>query len=221
MGPGWQANATIGRALRLVMNNLGGGWPGAVSLAGLGQPARYTLCIAENEDRSPWPPLHSDAALPAAANAVTLLRAESVILVTGGLHELASVMGSAASAFSIRHGGKCAVIVAPAVANELAGRGWCRSKVQRHLHTHGRWPVPAWEAAWINDGVARSDLRHDWVLQAARTGAIPAVEKPEDIIVIVAGADLPIPQCAYLPSWGFPPCRVTKAVDPLCAGQGS
>jgi len=40
LGPGWRANATIGRALRLVMNNIGGGWPGAVSLAGLGSPPR-------------------------------------------------------------------------------------------------------------------------------------------------------------------------------------
>jgi hypothetical protein len=48
LGPGWQANAAIGRALRLVMHNLGGGWPGAVAFAGLGQPGRYTLCLAEN-----------------------------------------------------------------------------------------------------------------------------------------------------------------------------
>ena len=40
------------------MNNLGGGWPGAVSFAGLGQPARYSLCLAEREDDTPWPPLH-------------------------------------------------------------------------------------------------------------------------------------------------------------------
>jgi hypothetical protein len=57
LGPGWPANATIGRAVRLVMNNLGGGWPGAVSFAGLGQPARYSLCLAERED-TPWPSLH-------------------------------------------------------------------------------------------------------------------------------------------------------------------
>ncbi len=46
LGPGWKANATIGRALRLIMNNVGGGWPGAVSFAGIGQPGRYTMCLA-------------------------------------------------------------------------------------------------------------------------------------------------------------------------------
>ena len=53
LGPGWRGNACIGRALRLVMNNIGGGWPGAVSVAGLGQPARYTLCFAEDEALQP------------------------------------------------------------------------------------------------------------------------------------------------------------------------
>ncbi|MEE9567836.1 MAG: hypothetical protein V3W37_00500, partial [Candidatus Binatia bacterium] len=58
LGPGWQANASIGRAIRLIMNNIGGGWPWAVSLAGIGQPGRYTLCLAENESANPWEPLH-------------------------------------------------------------------------------------------------------------------------------------------------------------------
>jgi hypothetical protein len=53
LGPGWQANAVIGRALRLIMHNLGGGWSGAVSLAGLGQPGRYSLCFAENAALNP------------------------------------------------------------------------------------------------------------------------------------------------------------------------
>ena len=55
LGPGWRANAAIGRALRMVMNNIGGGWPGAVSFAGLGQPARYTLCPAETAAPRPAP----------------------------------------------------------------------------------------------------------------------------------------------------------------------
>lgn len=84
LGPGWRANATIGRALRLIMQNLGGGWPGFVSFSGLGQPGRYTLCVAENEAQSPWPPLHVDLGHPADTNTVTVLRAETVINVTGG-----------------------------------------------------------------------------------------------------------------------------------------
>ena len=105
LGPGWQANASIGRAVRLIMNNLGGGWPGAVSFAGLGQPARYSLCLAERED-TPWPALHVELGYRPSQSTVTVLRAETVINVTGGLDELASVIGSAASLFGILHSGK-------------------------------------------------------------------------------------------------------------------
>ena len=60
LGPGWQANAAIGRAVRFVMNNIGGGWPEAVSFAGLGQPGRYTMVLAENAAANPWEPLHEE-----------------------------------------------------------------------------------------------------------------------------------------------------------------
>ena len=52
LGPGWRANAAIGRALRMVMNNIGGGWPGAVSFAGLGQPADQPAGFLRLEDVS-------------------------------------------------------------------------------------------------------------------------------------------------------------------------
>ena len=57
-GPGWQANATIGRALRLLLINVGGGIPGVRDMAVMGQPGKYTMCVGENEEDSPWEPLH-------------------------------------------------------------------------------------------------------------------------------------------------------------------
>jgi hypothetical protein len=143
LGPGWRANAAIGRAVRLVMLNLGGGWPGAVSLAGLGQPARYTLCLAERGD-SPWPPLHVELGHRLEQSTVTVLRAETAINVTGGLAEVASVMGSAASAFTMLYEGRVAVIVAPFVARKLAAEGWSKDDVRRWLHDQARVPVAAW-----------------------------------------------------------------------------
>lgn len=133
LGPGWQANAAIGRAVRLIMNNLGGGWPGAVSFAGLGQPGRYTLCFAEYEAQSPWPPLHVEHGYGAETSTVTVMRAESAINVTGGLPEVASVMGSAASLFTTRYDGHVAVALAPHVAQELASQGWSKADARQHL----------------------------------------------------------------------------------------
>ena len=212
LGPGWQANAAIGRAVRLVMNNVGGGWPGAVSFAGLGQPGRYTLCFAERTERSPWAPLHVDLGFEAAESVVVAMRAESVINVTGGLDDLASVIGSAASGFTMLHGGVAAVALAPFVAKELAGEGLDKAEVKRRLWRDGRLPADVWRRTWLHRRLIGARQWPAWVREAAREGAIPAVAAPEDLVVLVAGGDLPIPQCAYFPSWGFPRCLVARRI---------
>ena len=212
LGPGWQANAAIGRAIRLVMNNIGGGWPGAVAFAGLGQPGRYTLCLAENEAQSPWAPLHVEAGLAAEASAVTVTRAESVINVTGGLAEIASVMGSAASGFGILWSGRPTVLLAPAVAAECARGGMDKDDVRRFLWERGRWRREDWEKSWLTQRIVANRRWPEWVEEAARAGDIPAARAPDDIVLVVAGGDIPIPQNAYCPSWGFPPARITREV---------
>ncbi len=213
LGPGCRANATIGRALRLVMTNIGGGWPGLTSLAGIGQPGRYTLCVAENEDASPWPPLHTEAGLPAQASAITLLRAECSINVTGGLAEIASVMGSAASAFSALHAGCVAVIVAPATVAALAARGWGKGDIAQHLFDAGRIPHAQWRDMWVRQHIVPDHGAPAWVQAADRAGApIPVVAAPQDIVIFVAGGSMPIAQHVYFPSWGFPYCRLTQPV---------
>ena len=214
LGPGWQANASIGRALRLIMTNIGGGWPWAISLAGIGQPGRYTLCLAENERASPWAPLHVELGYGEEVNTVTVMRAETAINVTGGLEELASVMGSLASAFTMLHSGRVAVIVAPFVAHELASKGWTKDDVRHFLYDHGKIPAQQWKESWIFP-LFELDRWPEWVRDSAKEGAIPAVKDPDDITVIVAGGDLPIPQHVYFPSWGAPPCRITKEIKPL------
>ena len=205
LGPGWRANAAIGRAVRLVMLNLGGGWPGAVSLAGLGQPGRYSLCLAERDD-SPWPPLHVELGYRPDQSTVTVWRAETAINVTGGLAELASVMGSAASAFTMLYAGRVAVIVAPFVARKLAKDGWSKDDVKRHLHAQARVSVSAVREWWL-----RATAR-EWPARFETQDPVPAIASPDDITVLVAGADLAIPQLAYFPSWGFPPCRITREI---------
>ena len=212
LGPGWQANAAIGRALRLVMNNIGGGWPGAVAFAGLGQPGRYTLCLAENEGQSPWAPLHVEAGLAPGTSAVTATRAESVINVTGGLAEIASVMGSAASGFGILWSGRPTVLLAPAVAADCARRGMSKDDVRRYLWEHGRWRREHWEKSWLSERIVANRCWPEWVEEAAKAGDIPAARAPDDIVLVVAGGDIPIPQNAYCPSWGFPPACITREV---------
>src|SRR5256712_11384758 len=95
-GPGFRANATIGRAIRLILMNLGGAWPGRYDMATQGSPAKFTYCIAEREDASPWGPLR------AGESAVTVFGGEAPHNVndhvsTGAAGILATVADTAVS----------------------------------------------------------------------------------------------------------------------------
>ena len=212
LGPGWRPNATIGRALRLIMQNIGGGWPSVVAFAGLGQPGRYTLCFSENELQSPWQPFHVDASFASNQNVVTVLRAESVINVTGGLEEVASVMGSAASAFSWLHGGIVTVVISPATAVALERDGITKEEARQWLHANGRISSDELKTLWIYKNVGKAKEWPAWALSAIEAGYVPPVKNPDKIALIVAGGDIPIAQQAYFPTWGYPDCRIMKEV---------
>jgi hypothetical protein len=80
-GPGWRANATVGRAVRLVLVNIGGAVPGEKDMAVSGQPAKYTFCVAENEEENPWEwePLSVERGFPRDASVVTVVGITSII----------------------------------------------------------------------------------------------------------------------------------------------
>src|SRR3979411_653198 len=73
LGQGNRANATIGRALQLIIRHVGGGRPGGVDRATLGNPGKYTFCFAEDEAGSPWEPVPVEGGVPTGAAAVTLV----------------------------------------------------------------------------------------------------------------------------------------------------
>ncbi|MDQ1466062.1 MAG: hypothetical protein QOH10_477, partial [Actinomycetota bacterium] len=78
LGQGNRANATIGRALQLVIRNVGGGRPGEVDRSTLGNPGKYTFCFAEDEAGSPWESLAAERGVEPGTSAVTLFAAEGV-----------------------------------------------------------------------------------------------------------------------------------------------
>ena len=75
LGPGHRANACIGRALRLTMINIGGAHPGVSDMALLGHPGKFTYCLAEDEEASPFPPLHTALGYRATDSVVTVIGA--------------------------------------------------------------------------------------------------------------------------------------------------
>lgn len=76
-GPGWRANATIGRAVHLVLQNIGGAIPGVTDMAQHSHPGKYTFCIAEDEDANPWEPLHVERGFASDESVVTVVCTEA------------------------------------------------------------------------------------------------------------------------------------------------
>src|SRR5439155_693228 len=81
LGPGTRANATIGRALRLIWANLGGARPGVISMSTFGNPARYACCFGEHEEASPWEPLHVEHGFAPGESTVAAFPGEPLVVV--------------------------------------------------------------------------------------------------------------------------------------------
>ena len=156
MGPGHRANASIGRALRLAMINIGGARPGESDMALHGHPAKFTCCIAEDEAASPLPPLHTSLGYRAAQSVVTVVGVEGPhsVFFTGDaddpqcaerlLNTLAGVIANPGSNNS-HLGGTAAVVVVlnPEHAQILANAGFQRADIQRELAARAVTPRSA------------------------------------------------------------------------------
>ena len=202
LGPGHRANASIGRALRLVLINIGGGRPGLSDMAVLGQPGKFTCCVAEAEEDSPFPPLHTAFGFDAEQSAVTLVGVESphsVMAVVDKddpegperlLRVLAASIANAGSNNTYFGGGAVIVLLNPIHAGILAEAGMTRAEVQQRLA----------ELAVTPRATLSSYAPFNPISPGEPGDVIPAVRKPENIVVAVAGG--PGIYSAVFNSWG-------------------
>jgi hypothetical protein len=72
-----RSNSTLGRALQLLLLNVGGGRPDTIDMSALGNPGKFSYCIAENEEENPWDPLHVDCGFPRESSTISLVAAEA------------------------------------------------------------------------------------------------------------------------------------------------
>lgn len=191
-GQGWRANATIGRAIRLLLVNVGGGTPGEMDRATHGHPGKYSFCIAENERNSPWEPLHVRRGFDAEQSTVTVMGVEAPHEVNDHVHgDAAGVLGVAADVFATvgnnntHHSkGEIALVLGPEHAATVAADGWTVEDVQWHLYDQARNTVDDLHAAGIYDNYT---LHRRFHLERDGNARVPLVERPEDVVVLVAG----------------------------------
>jgi hypothetical protein len=212
LGPGNLANASIGRALGLVLRNVGGAMPGEVDMATLGQPGKYSFCVAENEADSPWTPLHVDRGFDPAQGVVTVVGAAGNIEVndssSGDPADLAQTYaGSMPAAGNVGSGGTVgggqAVLLVPPEHALLFQRGGC-SKAQAAALIHARARLPL---DWLGEPVRRSLAEQG---AALAHGGLPVGATPADLLLVVCGGVGR--KAAYIPSWSGPTRAVSRAI---------
>ena len=199
-GPGFRGNATIGRAIRLILLNIGGAWPGRHDMATQGSPAKFSYCIAEHVEATPWGALHEE-------NVVTVFGGEPphnvndhVSTTAGGI--LATVADTAVSLGSnvgwYFSQSQLLIVLGPEHARTIAGDGLSRADVQRFVFEHARLPLRTLKLGGMW-GI------HDWPrwMHAITDdeALLPQVPSPEDVLVIVAGGpgkhSSVVPNCTF------------------------
>lgn len=213
-GPGTRANATTGRAIRLVLLHTGGGRPGDGDASTQGQPAKYSYCFAENTAASPWPTYPHSVGVDA-PSAVTVAGVEGPhnshdmwsTTTAPVLDKVASVMTTLGSNNAPMADSEFFVVLCPEHAALAASEGWTRTDVQRYLYQRARMPI----------GLRRAHFPF-WGAQQAWVRAIgdaaepmPMTLDPDDIRVMVAGG--PGKHSCVIPSWGSISRSVTVPIE--------
>ncbi len=200
-GPGNRANATIGRAIRLMIMNVFQMLPGISDRSTTGWPGKYACCIAENILNSPWEPLHESLGFPPEVSTATVFAASGFYNIenhyTADPIPLLDTFADAMGSLGALTDGQSLVVMSPEHAEIAASGGMTKQDVQEYLFEHasrssdemraaGKWP-----ASHDRDGLAEGE-RSNGIFHRGRS--------PDDILLIVAGGEAG-GHSAFLPSW--------------------
>ena len=191
MGQGWRANAAIGRAIRLVLTNIGGAAPGVLDRSTMGSPAKYSFCFAENVEASPWEPYHQELGLDPAASWVSVFGVEGPHNVNDhygrtGDEILLSVAGTLAStgANNFYLEGSPLIVLGPEHAEVVARDGFSKDDVRRFLSERAILPRALVSEPMIDELERRCP---DHLLGERGRDGIRFNTRPEDLVILVAG----------------------------------
>ncbi len=187
LGPGFRANLTIGRALRLVVTLTGGGRPGRLDRSTLGHPGKLGFCIAEDEAGSPWEPLQVERGFAREDSVVTVVGCDAPLSISDHRattpEDLAYVLGWAGAATWSPNwwplGGTSVYVVCPEHQALFAAAGWDKRRLREAMFDAVRKPA--------------RDLRRGettpQVHAAAADTLVTKWDSPDDIVLIAAGGE--------------------------------
>ena len=193
-GSGWRANATMGRALRLMMVNLGGARPGEIDKSCMGYPGKYTFLIGEYEEMNPWTPLHVERGYAPEQSTISVYCCDAPQCVTNNAGRsarsiLRTIGAAMATGWSDKTmlAGSYLLVLGPEHAKTIAEDGFSKQDVKRFLFENVRRPlgelVPQPDD---EEGLDRHRLPA-WLDAGNDATMVPKVASPEAVILIVAG----------------------------------
>lgn len=190
-GSRWQSTATIGRALRLIMANIGG-TPGSVNIHTQGHIARYEHCIAENEEENPWEPLHVERGFAPETSTVTVIPACPAAMMddNGGSQTAKDLLRTLAHSIAYvgnrntNGEGQPLLILAPQHARLLANGDYSKADVKRFIWERSRvrfGDIPTGNLTSFGKRNLKfyADIDPDY--------GVPIADRPEDIFIVVMG----------------------------------
>jgi len=207
-GPGHHANATIGRAVRLLLQNVCGGLPGLIDKSTFGHPGKFSYCIAESQSHNPWTPVHADRGVADAGSAVTVFAGEAPVFARNDWAEDPEpILATIADAMLPSHftGGGVVVVLGPLHAAAMARAGMSRADVREGLFGLARRSVSDLRRAGRLPGEPQTDD------DSTYRSVVPSAD---EILVVVAGGHL-YGYSAVVPSWvgGHESVAVTEELD--------
>lgn len=198
MGPGFRANATIGRAVNLTILNVCRAYPGKADLGCLGSPVEFTYCFAESQSLSPWATLNEER-FGAETTSVYLMKAEPPTDVVDFLSQTADSLLGVITDSATHLGrmnayipGRILIVLTPDHAQILHNAGWSKSALREYLHAHIHNPLVA---------VQGRGLVPVRPAQFTDRDPMPATRNAQDIDLVVAGGKGG--HSAILASWGL------------------
>lgn len=207
-GPGVRANATIGRAIRLILMNVGGAIPGVLDKACMGHPGKYSYCIAEDEANNPWEPLSVERGMPADVSAVTVFAGEAPHYVNsqvGGTGErlIGAIVNSMLGKVYV--GGNWLLVLCPEHMTIFKKEGWTKAQIRDAVHERAVRPLADFKRI---AGVAESAIR-----PTDAEKPYYYTQTPEDLLIITAGGGAG-GFSALIPPWaaGADSRPVTRAI---------
>ena len=213
LGQGSRANATIGRALRLVMQNVGGALPGGMDRATHGQPGKHTFCCAENEAENPWEPLHVELGFERSQSTVTVVGAAGTVNLNSHAKDADDLLKVLADSLvfptsnDYHFGGQPWLVISPEHAEILHRGGLSKAAVKRRLWEQSKMKADRYAA---KDYARVQHTRKPEVGEIGPVTMLPISVSPDDIGIVVAGG--PGTHTVYVPTFGQTRAA-TRAVD--------